>query len=1068
MQATKNGLKSILRTPGKTLLFLLILTVTAALLMISCCVYGAVRGYLNDCDDYFHTIAELEYLGAEYPSQTVYDEAFADAVEENQGLLSQLVRSESVLAWEPASSELLLSPILHRLDSFVPDPNAAVLRVKPYAFLEDHGIYNVLVTETLYSRVNYTDKLILLRAANGENSLECGKSYLIAGHYYTANSSSAAFQQEAVSFLADGAVTELPLQLSEGAGEAEEALFYRYAEALHLKNDACRVTYTAAVEDLYAFHQQVLTLTAGRYFTQEEYDSKARVCLISERMAGLLEKKIGDRIPAAVFRAAGDVYVASHLTQIDEGDYEIIGTVSHSEYYPFWVFFPDAEAKTSVCPVNGYTLGQFRLKNDAVAAFRQEAAPLLEKGFRLNVYDQGYAAATEPMEELLFISGIFLAVCLLLAFCALALQSFLFISRQREAARTMFQLGSGRRHICVYFLSSALALMSLSAALGVLIGKLAEGRVFAVLQRFASQFANQDVRFSATRIAVSRTLSFNPASSPEAYLSAVGILAGGTLILTLLFALASLRERKTKKKKAARQIAPKRTVRVSRLSGTFKYGILSLRRGMVRSLAVLLLGIAAAMFFGRLSSSLLGYREQLASYKSNAVISGSATDLYAKRIDGLTLWGDLVGQLGTNELLKDRCATRKVGNLKILGVEGGEQIPFSMPDPIREGEAYESACFRISKGPAVVGTSSVSCSPIFHFSESGSVTWLEGWSEADFTGVEERTWVPQKESYWQIENYYTWVELYLSMPDIYWADIERELPFKSGAYICAVPETLMEEYGIRLGDKINTMLCYAHPDLDYIGQKSEQMFPLQLTVVASYVAPVGSTTVFTPLTFVPPGLEHKKYFPQLQYDPEQLYVIGGRTWIGSELERFREIGVSPALSYSSLTFTLADTTKLDRLRDTLEESGFTWVHSGDRMKKCAMIEDETYLNTTRSMERQIQYVSVLYTALYLLAGLIGFALAWLLVQSRRREIAVMRALGTQPGRIVGNFLLEQLLNMTAGLGFGVLLFRLAGTSLNRTQFLLTAAFLEVWVFSALICLIVGLRKKSFAALTEPE
>jgi RsiW-degrading membrane proteinase PrsW (M82 family) len=74
-----------------------------------------------------------------------------------------------------------------------------------------------------------------------------------------------------------------------------------------------------------------------------------------------------------------------------------------------------------------------------------------------------------------------------------------------------------------------------------------------------------------------------------------------------------------------------------------------------------------------------------------------------------------------------------------------------------------------------------------------------------------------------------------------------------------------------------------------------------------------------------------------------------------------------------------------------------------------MIEDEIYLNTTQSMERQIQYVSVLYGALYLLAGVIGFALAWLLLLSRRREIAVMRALGTQSGRILGNFLLEQLL-----------------------------------------------------------
>ena len=88
MQATKNGLKSTLRTPGKTLLFLLILTVTAALLNISCSVYGAVRGYRGNCDDYFHTIAELEYVGQYYPSQMIYDESFAAAVEENRDTLS--------------------------------------------------------------------------------------------------------------------------------------------------------------------------------------------------------------------------------------------------------------------------------------------------------------------------------------------------------------------------------------------------------------------------------------------------------------------------------------------------------------------------------------------------------------------------------------------------------------------------------------------------------------------------------------------------------------------------------------------------------------------------------------------------------------------------------------------------------------------------------------------------------------------------------------------------------------------------------------------------------------------
>ena len=58
--------------------------------------------------------------------------------------------------------------------------------------------------------------------------------------------------------------------------------------------------------------------------------------------------------------------------------------------------------------------------------------------------------------------------------------------------------------------------------------------------------------------------------------------------------------------------------------------------------------------------------------------------------------------------------------------------------------------------------------------------------------------------------------------------------------------------------------------------------------------------------------------------------------------------------------------------------------------------------------------------------------------------------------------------MAAGLGIGVLLARLTGIRMNQTQLLLTLAFLSVWTVSALICLNAGLRKQSFAALTEPE
>ena len=80
----------------------------------------------------------------------------------------------------------------------------------------------------------------------------------------------------------------------------------------------------------------------------------------------------------------------------------------------------------------------------------------------------------------------------------------------------------------------------------------------------------------------------------------------------------------------------------------------------------------------------------------------------------------------------------------------------------------------------------------------------------------------------------------------------------------------------------------------------------------------------------------------------------------------------------------------------------------------------------------------------------------------------MRALGTQPERIVGNYDLEQLVLMAAGLGIGIAASRLAGADLSRKQLLLSAAFWGIWTLSTLISLIAGLRKPSFAALTEPE
>ena len=85
------------------------------------------------------------------------------------------------------------------------------------------------------------------------------------------------------------------------------------------------MSYTANVEDLYPFHQQLLTLTEGRFFTQAEYDAKAKVCIVSEKTAGMLGLKLGDTLPFTVNHSSGDVFDPDSQTLVDEGDYEIVG-----------------------------------------------------------------------------------------------------------------------------------------------------------------------------------------------------------------------------------------------------------------------------------------------------------------------------------------------------------------------------------------------------------------------------------------------------------------------------------------------------------------------------------------------------------------------------------------------------------------------------------------------------------------------------------------------------------------------------------------------------------------------
>lgn len=1008
MTAIKNGIKCTLRTPWKTALFSLVLVMLAALLTLSLCVYTAVRSYLADCDDYYHTIANLEYIGNDYPESAVYDPDLEKALEENRAELEALLRSREVLSFEPESNTAAVVEDFHRWDNYVLEPSQAILRLRNQMYDDRLDMYIMEVVESCYTGKDYTGSMIFVRTdampANGGEQLESGLTYYAVGRFFKGQTSNPWFFAEETSFYEGEGLVKLPPFTPDDGTESVGEAYRRFAGIAKLRNDSCRVYYSAALEDYPPFQQQMITLKEGRLFREEEYAARARVCVLSDRISGALGLGVGDKIRFTVYSAAEALYEPGKWETADEGAFEIVGIYKNSDDYPYRIFLPDAAAaEAGVRTVTGYRLGHFRLQNDSAAEFEALTRPLQEKGFRVTVYDQGYAAATEPMRELMLISVIFLAVCLLLALVAHGVQSHLFVSRQREAALTMRALGSGKGHVILYFLSAALLLALVSTLLGGLAGKLLEQRVMDALRQFATQFADRDLRFSGSRLSLSRTLAFAPSIPLGVYLLSGALLILGSLLFTAAFADRTLRERKGGKKTRSPGLrtVPRRAGRSTSLSGALKYALLSMRRGLIRTTAVILLCLTAAAFFGRLTTSLDGYKAQLASYRENAVVTGFATDYKGQLIDGLVLRTQPINNVLAAELLSDYTLTDTVAHCELIGVsvraDGTEQ---ELP-PVRVPElgsfAFDTMMDRLRSKCRWIGASSVNGSPIFHYAKVKDIRWLEGFSDADFNG---------------------------------------------GSKLCALPEPLMEEYGIELGDTVRFLFVDSSFFAVWVAGT------VDVRVVAAYSAAASKPCVFSPINYIP-SVE-----------------VMARTY-GVSAAEFGSENIATR-TYDSFLFSLGSSDELDEFRQTLADSGFTWVRSGDRSKPYAIVEDEIFLSTTHSMERQIQYVGVLYDALYIIAGVIGFVLAWLLTLSRRKEIAVMRALGTQPVRLLLNFSFEQAVLSTLGILLGVGLSLLLGCGLSRFFRILCGGFWLIWNLAVLLCLLAGLRKPSYASLNEPD
>ena len=263
-------------------------------------------------------------------------------------------------------------------------------------------------------------------------------------------------------------------------------------KALDVTNHSAPVLTVEKLEGLAEFANGNAMVTQGRSFFQQEYDSGAAVCLISESLARENGLNVGDVLPLSLYEddpglppiyarvqescnPRASVFVTQEGFR-QETEYTIIGLYRQSSewvttptsFTPNSVFVPE---KSVTCQTvsGGYGVWETMILKNGTAG--QMEARLKENGLGgvVTYYDQGYSEIMESLDGFSRVSRTVLWVGLALWVVVLAAYCVLFPLQEGKTALRMWTLGTVKRDITgsIWLASAAVAVIGTVIALAV-------------------------------------------------------------------------------------------------------------------------------------------------------------------------------------------------------------------------------------------------------------------------------------------------------------------------------------------------------------------------------------------------------------------------------------------------------------------------------------------------------------------------------------------------------------------------------------------------------------------------
>ena len=1050
------AVKSILRTPVKTILFIVLV---AAVTVFSCLGFGmwnASNELLERAERTYTTSALVEYVDDGYPASTDYTETMLRTLKTfDYSILSD---QEEVVRFDRQYD------IGGHVEGFRMDQrtgtfstmNVLVLR---YMFTTSRGdIFSISEAPYLGGEARFWSIKIGMQVtlsfedglqSLGEQGYQDGHYYLAVGQFYVNQDNTYGFRittarNEAAPEEAQPILKAPFLDLGEDRRDRstwpEEAdHLLSQARFYQLSNTHITVHPTTDVSLATPFLQQEThLLEGGRYFTEEEYAQGAHKIIVSERFASSLEKKVGDTVPLDLYSAftpsedglsGTSDFWPSKQTFLDQGEYEIIGVFQNTDTLLKTVYIPLSPNNSWVADLTaGYQMAVIQLRNGTGDSYYAKVKPHLSANMRFTIYDQGYSEAVAPVLSMQRTAVLISLVSALSALAILLLFAFMYVSRQKSTADTMTALGTGRAKTTAYLLSCVLLVAMIAVMIGVVIGYFLSERVTRLAYEQALQNSAVDHRFSAVYSNI-EVISLETDFSPE--ILPLILVGCAVLLVSILYAMIltigvfrkkngeKTRKNGLQKEKKEKASAPGNVKIPERRLLTSSPSLVSLLRGGAKNLIVPAVSLILILFIGIFSGQIIRSEREIDVLYDQSTVLGYYTTINGWRIEGLNLDRDVVEPVLESPFIEHVYHSSMMKSERILHSEtmwtapdleaaiqdGDSSNSYNRPGGLGGGLSFGGYGIQLGPEPEgeelltgqvkVVFTDDLRQSPEFFFGDEPITSWLSGYDESIFKGEDA---------------------------------------------LCIVSTQFAKKNGLEPDDILSILFL-----VEAMGD--EQKYWVSARIAGLFNGVSAEEHIYLPFSMSEFTLEDVK-----------------RSRTGIPYIEREDI----TLSYSSLSFRLQNLRNLSDFKEELAERGYTSIGKYDRARKFVVIEDTLLNSSVASLERHIAYMRILFVVTYLLAAVIGFVISYLMTKSRRKELAMMRSMGAGRLRTFFAFFTEQAVLAVVGFGLGIAVLGLFFGGIFTVQWPYFLGYLACYVLGIALSILVMNRVNVMGILTKED